>query len=200
MENITTERIKEVMGNMTQTQFAESIHSSQPAVSKLLAGEQPSINILMEISKTYKVSIDWLLGSSSQKNLYGYIRYDEKPVTYADIISVLVMLMKNESFEYVRVKEDSEDDYNYQYTDDYTDKLLINDRFIGDVLSSVNALLKTNPEAVDKCVNTICEDYNMPLVKWTRSISGIYASNIHIMSPLNILKMYCEELEKRKGI
>ena len=66
MENITVKRIKEVMGEMTQTQFADSIHSSQSVISKTINGEQPSINMQIEISKEYKVSVDWLLGLSPQ--------------------------------------------------------------------------------------------------------------------------------------
>ena len=195
MDNITLERIKEVMGNMTQAEFAGSIHSSQPVISKIMNGEQPSINVLVEISKKYKVSVDWLLGLSSQKNLAGYMSYKEKMSTYADVISVLVKLIQNKNCEFIRDKEDSDGLDYLQRTGTYSDRIEINDHFIGDVLSSVSSLINTNPETVDRWISNICEDYNIPLIRWSESVEAIYQNEKPFLSSLEILKQIYENKE-----
>lgn len=188
MANITIDRIKEIMGEMTQAEFAESIHSSQPVISKIMNGDQPSINVLVEISKKYKVSVDWLLGLTSHKNLAGYEAYKENPSTYADVIRALVKMIQSNSCEFTREKVDMEEFAYFGGDNVYSDRLEFNDHFIGDVLSSVSSLIKTNPETVDKWISDICEDYNIPLVKWSETIESIYMSNKKYMSPLEVLK------------
>lgn len=193
--NITTERIREVMGGMTQTRFAESIKSSQPVISKILNGEPPSSNVLIEISKKYKVSIDWLLGLSSEKNLAGYMKYKEKSFTYADVISTLVRLIQYNSCEFIEKKESSGEMGDF-YRDEITkDVIYLNDHFIGDVLSSVSALGKTNPETVDNWINGICENYNIPILEWTNHLEMNYMSCKPFMSSLEILKQYYDSIE-----
>ncbi len=195
MENTTINRIREIMGNMTQTEFAASICSSQPVISKIMKGENPSINVLIEISKKYKVSVDWLLGLSSQKNLAGYTEYKEKISTYADAICVLVKLIQSKSCEFVREKEDIDEFDFLRIGNTFSDRLEINDHFIGDVLLSAKSLINTNPETVDNWINGICENYNIQLMEWSEQMEIFYNTHKQNKSSLEILKILYENKE-----
>ena len=91
-DNITSERIKELMGDETQTSFAKRIGASQPLVSKLIGGELPSTTILLAIAKEYDVSVDWLLGLSEQKSIHDVPPAEN--MTYADALCVLDKLLR----------------------------------------------------------------------------------------------------------
>ena len=75
------------------------------------------------------------------------------------------------------------------------DRLDVNDHFIGDILSSASSLIDTNPETVEKWTNSICEDYNIPLLKWSGALDNWYKSNKHFMSSLEILKQINNDSE-----
>lgn len=61
-------RLKEAFGRDTQKTVAEKLHTTQGNVSKWLSSpQQPELDTLYNISETYKVSVDWLLGLSERK-------------------------------------------------------------------------------------------------------------------------------------
>lgn len=193
-EDITIKRINEVRGTMSQEEFAKSIKSSQPVISKILSGDQQaSINVLTEISKTYGVSVDWLLGLSSRKSLKGYSTYDDvNPITYADIIAFLVKLMKNNSIILEKNQEEMDSYIVYNSRNEALSRevICIMDRFIGDVISSIYSLVKTSPESVDSVMNSMMENYDIPLLEWSNALDRYYSANIRFRSTLEVLKEY----------
>lgn len=198
-EDITIKRIEEVRGVMSQEEFAKSIKSSQPVISKILSGDQQaSINVLTEISKNYGVSIDWLLGLSSRKSLKGYSVYDEtRPLTYADIIAFFVTLMQNNSIVYEKISQEEWDDYSFNSQKEYCSKdmVFILDHYIGDVISSVYSLVKTNPESTDSILDSMVKNYDFPLVKWSNYAESFYRAYINDRSSLKTLKEYVSQTE-----
>lgn len=63
-------RLKEAFGADTQKMIAEKLHTTQGNVSKWLSSpQQPELDTLYNISNTYKVSIDWLLGLTERKRI-----------------------------------------------------------------------------------------------------------------------------------
>lgn len=196
-EDITIKRIEEVRGAMSQEEFAKSIKSSQSVISKILSGDQQaSINVLTEISKNYGVSIDWLLGLSSRKSLKGYSVYDEtNPLTYADIIAFFVTLMQNNSIKYEKISQEEWDDYSFNSHKEYssTDMVFILDHYIGDVISSIYSLVKTNPESIDSVLDSMVKNYDIPLVKWSQQAEAFYQAYIGCRTSLETLKEYKED-------
>ena len=92
--DITRERIRELMGNDTQEVFGNKIKMSQAGVSKMLKGTTPpSASNLLEIAKTYHVSVDWLLGLSDQKEYTSNL--DVSNLTYSDVLAVIDKLYEN---------------------------------------------------------------------------------------------------------
>ena len=68
---IIAQRIKEVMGDLTQADFASQVNSTQTTISKVLAGAMPSSSLLTSIAKQFGVSVDWILGLSDNKYVSG---------------------------------------------------------------------------------------------------------------------------------
>ena len=63
-------RLKEAFGADTQKMIAKKLHTTQGNVSKWLSSpQQPELDTLYNISETYKVSIDWLLGLTERKRI-----------------------------------------------------------------------------------------------------------------------------------
>lgn len=63
-------RLREAFGTDTQKIIAEKLHTTQGNVSKWLSSpQQPELDTLYNISETYKVSIDWLLGLTERKRI-----------------------------------------------------------------------------------------------------------------------------------
>lgn len=90
MENNTISlRIKElrISLNLTQAEFAESINTTQAALSGYERGDRtPSLDILINIAQKYNVSIDWLCGLSDSKGLSLNL------TTYTDLIKIILLL------------------------------------------------------------------------------------------------------------
>jgi len=197
--NITTQRISEVKENMSQEEFAKSVNTTQSTISKVLNGDSPSLNLLMDIAKTYHVSIDWLLGISTRKSLYGYSVYDSaRTITYSDIISLLVALIKNNSLKYDFPSDDNEDNnFNGYYSRSKSSgKLIISDRYIDELASVASTLISSSPEAVDSWLKKISEDYETELLKWDSTEDAIYCGQRKYYSSLEILRNRKSELEE----
>lgn len=93
--NIIALRIKELRTSqkLTQSDFAESINTTQAALSGYERGDRtPSLDILISISQKYNVSIDWLCGQSETKNL------TQELSTYSDLIKIILLFSDAEKF------------------------------------------------------------------------------------------------------
>ena len=64
-------RLAETFENDTQEVVARKLMTTQGNVSKWLNGQIPTTDNLLSISKAYKVSVDWLLGISDEKEIDG---------------------------------------------------------------------------------------------------------------------------------
>ena len=197
--SVITKRIKELMGGMNQTEFADKIHSSQPAISRIMSGEEPSLNVLKDISKYCGVSVDWILGISNKKNIIGYSTFDEdKPTTYSDVIATFIRMAQHESIEIIRTDEESQgyDPYSYNQKANFNDFIKINDHFIGDLLFSADSLLKNNPETIESWLRKVVEDYDDPILHWNQYDEVTYLTFKNQKSSLKILKSIIEKEEE----
>ena len=192
--SITSKRIREIMGDMTQGEFADKINSSQPVICKILQGDEPSINVLKGISQSFGVSVDWMLGLSSKKYTTGYSTFvEENPTTYSDVVATLIRLFRNNSITFEREEVDSDDINPYITQVWFSDNICVNDHIVGDLLVSVNSLMKNNPETVDSWLKTVISEYDIPLQNWDDANEKIYIiSKRNNMSSLNILKKISE--------
>ncbi|MBU3179112.1 helix-turn-helix domain-containing protein [Clostridium estertheticum] len=68
--------------NLTQKELSESIKVARSSIGKIENNEvSPSAEILVELSKTFKVSIDWLLTENEYEKNDTVIKYTKDEVT-----------------------------------------------------------------------------------------------------------------------
>ena len=72
LKDITKLRLSETFHGDTQEVIAKKLNTTQGNVSKWVNGQQiPTPEMLHDISKIYKVSVDWLLGISDEREIDG---------------------------------------------------------------------------------------------------------------------------------
>ena len=102
-QKLLADRLTQTFGNDTQEVIAQKILTTQGNVSKLKSGQQaPGLDTLIEISRAYKVSIDWLLGLSEQKDLDG-VAVDK--LTYEQVARVIDRLIDQNTIELTNEEE-----------------------------------------------------------------------------------------------
>ena len=90
MSNSLSMRIKELRTskNLTQKEFAETLNISTVSVSSYETGvTTPSLDMIINISNRYNVSIDWLCGLSDKMTL------DKQITTYKDLFQLLIAVL-----------------------------------------------------------------------------------------------------------
>lgn len=72
--DILKKRLSETFKGDTQDVVARKLNTSQGNVSKWISGQQvPTTDYLFSISEAYRVSVDWLLGRSDEKEIDGIV-------------------------------------------------------------------------------------------------------------------------------
>ena len=91
-KDIFMSRLAEIFEGETQQSIADRLCTVQSNISKWLNGESiPPVSTLFSIAKTYRVSIDWLLGISDVKEVDGV---SIEKLTYEQVARMLDQLMK----------------------------------------------------------------------------------------------------------
>lgn len=87
IKDILPGRLREAFGNDTQEVVARKLVTQQGTVSKWISGTVvPPTDVLLLISEAYKVSVDWLLGISDQREIDGVVL---DKLTYEQIVKTL---------------------------------------------------------------------------------------------------------------
>ena len=93
-KRIEVERMKELMGDMTQQQFEEKTGVPQSSISKILSNQRDlTANNICLIAEAFDVSTDWLLGRTDERKPPEPVKKSEEP-TYGDIFEVVTYLLK----------------------------------------------------------------------------------------------------------
>lgn len=92
-----SERLAKAFGNDTQDVTARKLCMTQGNVSKLVNGEQmPTVDTLVEVSKAYNVSVDWIVGLSDCPEIDGLVI---EKLTYEQVALVIDRLIENSTVE-----------------------------------------------------------------------------------------------------
>ena len=104
--------LTEVFQGETQETTARKLNTTQGNVSKWVSGSQvPTSDMLCEISKAYKVSVDWILGISSQKEIDGVVL---EKLTYEQITRIVDALIQNNNFSIPNLAELTPNEIEYE--------------------------------------------------------------------------------------
>ena len=100
---VISERLNEAFGNDTQEVTARKLHTTQGNVSKWIKGQQvPTTDFLLEISKAYGVSVDWILGLSDERDVDGI---SIEKLTYEQAARIVDYLIKIGCIEIPNVRD-----------------------------------------------------------------------------------------------
>lgn len=151
--------LTEVFQGETQETTARKLNTTQGNVSKWVSGSQvPTSDMLCEISKAYKVSVDWILGISSQKEIDGVVL---EKLTYEQITRIVDALIQNNNFSIPNLAELTPNEIEYeedengesvpippvpQYDSDY---IKVNDRLLSYLLRRRYKIQLTGEDMLD---------------------------------------------------
>ena len=97
LNKLIASRLSEAFGNDTQELTARKLNMTQGNVSKLVNGEQmPTVDTLVEVSKAYNVSVDWIVGISDCPEIDGLVI---EKLTYGQVALVMDRLLNNSTVE-----------------------------------------------------------------------------------------------------
>lgn len=151
--------LTEVFQGETQEVTARKLNTTQGNVSKWVSGSQvPTSDMLCEISKAYKVSVDWILGISPQKEIDGVVL---EKLTYEQITRIMDMLFQNKNFSIPNLADLAPNEVEYeedengenvpitpppQYDSDY---IKVNDRLLSYLLRRRYKIQLTGEDMLD---------------------------------------------------
>ena len=122
LRDILPQRLKEVFKNeKNQTVTAEKLKTVQSNISKWVTGESlPPPDVLFTIAKMYRVSVDWLMGLSDEKEVDAV---SIKKLTYEQISLIIHRLIELGSVEILDMAQfDSASPENVDEVDNEADK------------------------------------------------------------------------------
>lgn len=103
LNKILKERLSKIFEGETQGITAKKLNTTQGNVSKWKSGQQlPTTDMIYIIAKTYKVSVDWLLGISDEPEVDGLVL---DKLTYEQVSKVFDKLIENKSIEIPNIVE-----------------------------------------------------------------------------------------------
>lgn len=172
---IIAHRVKEVMGELTQAEFASQVNSTQTTISKLLAGAMPSSSLLESIARQFGVSVDWMLGLSDNKYISGA---STETLLYSDVIPVLARLLERGSMTYrTETKKEKivvSEDGNI-VTNEYTLYLLeIKDAILKDCISLASHTNRVDKDTYSYWLTSMKENYRREVLRWSSEYEDSY--------------------------
>lgn len=176
-DGIVAQRIKEIMGNLTQAEFAAQVNSTQTTISKVLAGTMPSTSLLVSIATRYGVSIDWILGLSDSKYVPGA---STETLLYSDVVPVLAGLLDRGSVVF-RTESKKENVIVSQdgniVTNEYTLYLLeVKDAILKDCISLASHTNRVDNDTYSYWLSSMKENYRHEILRWSSEYEDSYKS------------------------
>lgn len=161
-KEILSSRLAEIFEGETQQAIAERLYTGQSNVSKWLNGEStPPTNTLFQIAKTYRVSVDWLLGLSDEKEVDSV---SIEKLTYEQIAKMINRLMEYGCIEIPdlsRFRPPAEDEYEEDKTPEYdSDYIKINDRALSFMFRRRMKLLDVDEDYLEMWIDNEVKRFN----------------------------------------
>jgi len=162
LKEILPGRLAEVFQGETQQVTADKLFTQQGTVSKWLHGDAiPPTETLLYIAKKYRVSVDWLLGLSEEKEVDSI---SIKNLTYEQIALVLHRLIELGSIEIPDLNQfeplpDDEDEEEREPNYD-SDFIKVNDRALSFILRRRWKLYDIGQEYMEAWVDSVVKKFN----------------------------------------
>lgn len=163
LREILPQRLAELFNGETQQVTASKLNTTQGTVSKWLGGDAiPPTETLLHIAKKYRVSVDWLLGLSAEKEVDAVsiqkLTYEQISLVFHRLIELgNIEIPDLNQFEPVLDDPDGEDDREPNYDSDY---IKVNDRAISFILRRRQKLFDIGEEYMDAWVDSVVRQFN----------------------------------------
>ena len=141
LKEMLKNRLTETFAEDTQEVTARKLNTTQGNVSKWVNGQQvPTADMLRDISKAYKVSVDWLLGISDEKEIDGIVL---DKLTYEQVARIIDRLIEWGTITIPDLQEiNNGDTENSEYKEELrsknpnvnSDYMKVNDRVLSHML------------------------------------------------------------------
>lgn len=162
LKDILPERLAEVFSGEIQQITAEKLNVVQSSVSKWLRGEAvPPTETLLYIAKKYRVSADWLLGLSNEKEVDSV---SIQNLTYEQIALILHRLIELGSIEIPDLNrfdpvpdDEGEEEREPNYDSDY---IKVNDRALSFILRRRWKLYNIGEEYMEAWIDSDVKRFN----------------------------------------
>ena len=165
-------RLQETFKNDTQETIARKLNTTQGNVSKWLNGQIPTTDNLLHISKMYKVSVDWLLGISNEKQIDGVAL---EKLTYEDIALIIDRLLELGVVQIPDLNMIGGGSVGEERID--TDYIKINDRTLSFILRRRHKIYEVGPDMVDFWKQSSLPRFSgLRLLRYTQEIDKLMGS------------------------
>ena len=161
-KDILPSRLAEIFDGETQQSIADRLYTGQSNVSKWLNGEStPPTNTLFLIAKTYKVSVDWLLGISNEKEIDSV---SIEKLTYEQVARMFDRLMKYGCIEIPdlqKFRSLAEDEFDDERPPEYdSDYIKINDRALSFIFRRQMKLMDVDEDYLEMWIENEVKRFN----------------------------------------
>lgn len=162
LKDILPSRLSEVFEGETQQVTADKLTTQQGTVSKWLSGQAiPPTDTLLYISKKYRVSIDWLLGLSDEKEIDGVVI---EKLTYEQIARIIDRLLEIGSIEIPDLEQfndgGTDDEFDDERKPNYdSDYIKVNDRALSFILRRRLAFYNVDEESLEYWMESVVKKF-----------------------------------------
>lgn len=186
LKKIVAMRLTELFETETQDVTASRLHMSQGNVSKLKSALQlPTTDVIYAISRTYDVSVDWILGRSDIREING-LNIDD--LTYEQVARIIDKLILNDNMKILNLKEAEsrkieEDDFSTLQTNgilievkpnDNSDYIKVKDRLLSYMLRRRYKIYDVGDDMVDFWQNSSLPNFKgLKVVNYKGNIQDV---------------------------
>lgn len=182
-KDITKQRLSEIFQGETQEITAKKLNTTQSNVSKWVnvnSQQLPAPDMLRDISKTYKVSVDWLLGISDRKEIDGVT---VEKLTYEQVTKIIDWLIEMGTITIPDLQQLKDNQNGYIGPDDEevlskrpnfdSDYMKVNDRVLSYMLRRRVKFYELGKEVVEFWKDKTLANYrDVPLLRYTGNMQN----------------------------
>lgn len=212
LNEILQERLTKTFRGETQEVTARRLNTTQGNVSKWKSGQQvPTTDMLYVIAKTYKVSVDWLLGMSDEPEVDGLVL---EKLTYEQVAKVFDRLIKNNTIEIPNLVEIADENGLYSAVEDgeaepippiyVSDHMKIKDRLLAYIMRRRYLLSDPELNMLDVWCDKLSPFHGVYLLQYSEALEQAIDANspaqfsegdwVELVEKLS--KLTTEDLEK----
>ena len=180
LNKILKERLSKIFEGETQGITAKKLNMTQGNVSKWMSGQQlPTTDMLYTISKTYKMSVDWLLGISDEPEVDGLVL---EKLTYEQVAKIFDNLIENNTIEipnkngiYSSTKKGDDDEHTLPIY--IWEHIKLKDRLLSEIMRRRYKLIDPELNMHDVWYDKLASFHGLHLLNYNEKLEKVIDAN-----------------------